>query len=179
MKRTWGAALGRKLRSVVVAGALVAAGGCGDAGPQSGATHDHDHGQEPAHAPAEGNGHKHGSQHGGVAVELGEHQYHLDFLHDPATGTLTAWVMDAHAENFVRIAAGSIPLSVTVGDAKQALVLSAVANPSTGETVGDTSQFRGEAAWLKGVTSFRAVVDDLEIRGTRFQAVPFRYPAGR
>ena len=71
--------------------ALLSGAGCGD--------HDHDHGS------AARGGHKHGSKQGGVAVELGEHQYQLDVLHDPAEGALNAWVMDGHMENFVRIPA--------------------------------------------------------------------------
>jgi hypothetical protein len=44
-------------------------------------------------APAEE--HDHGPRHGGTVVELGEHEAHLEFLHDAAAGTLTAYVYDA------------------------------------------------------------------------------------
>jgi hypothetical protein len=46
-------------------------------------------------------------------------------------------------ENFVRSPAPSIEIAATVGGTERILVLSAVANPMTGETVGDTSLFEG------------------------------------
>ena len=145
--------------------ALLSGAGCGD--------HDHDHGASA------GGGHKHGSKQGGVAVELGEHQFQLDVLHDPAAGVLTAWVMDGHMENFIRIPAPSFAVTVKAGGATNTVSLQAIANAATGETVGNTSQFRGEAAWLKGLTTFQATVDALEIRGSRFQSVSFSYPGAR
>ena len=57
----------------------------------------HDHG--PAHK------HEHRAPHGGTAVVLGNEAFHLEFVRDAATGTLTCYVLDAHMENFVRIAA--------------------------------------------------------------------------
>ena len=140
-------------------------GGCGD--------HDHDHG---ATASGSGTGHKHGSQRGGVAVELGEHQFQLDVVHDPAAGVLNAWVMDGHMENFVRIAAPSFAVTIRTSATTNTLALAAVANNATGEKVGDTSQFQGEAAWLKGITTFHGTVDAIEIRGRRFASVAFAYP---
>lgn len=136
---------------------------------------DHDH----THSSGGSGGHRHDSAHGGVAVELGNHQFHLDFLHDPVNGTLSAWVMDAHAENFVRVPLRSFEIRLATADQTNTLSLSAVAQASTGETVGDTSQFRGEAPWLKGLTSFTAQIDAIEIRGQRFSNLSFRYPAGR
>ncbi|MGE3310665.1 MAG: hypothetical protein AB7O66_11905 [Limisphaerales bacterium] len=128
------------------------------------------------HGVASGGGHKHGSAHGGVAVELGDHQYHIDFLADPGTGTLKAWVMDAHAEEFVRVTNATITVKVTVAAAERTLELAARANPTTGETVGDTSEFGGNADWLKGVGSFTAVLPRVELRGKTFTNIAFSYP---
>lgn len=129
------------------------------------------------HAVHSEGGHKHASAHGGVAVELGEHQFHLDFLADPALGTLKAWVMDAHAENFVRITNGSMALRVSVQASEKDLELTAQANATTGETLGDTSQFEGKADWLKGLERFNAVMPRVQIRGQTFTNVAFSYPA--
>ena len=52
-------------------------------------------------------GHVHTAPHGGTLVELGNHAYNVELLRDPATGKLTAWILDAHAENFIRIKAPS------------------------------------------------------------------------
>ena len=153
--------------AVMAAVVAVLVGGCD--------RHDHDHDHDGA-AGASG-GHKHASAHGGVAVELGEHEFHLDFVAEPATGTLKAWVMDAHAENFVRVtnAAWGIRIRTSVGD--KDLELLAQANAATGEKPGDSSQFEGRADWLKGVERFSAVVPAIELRGRRFEAVRFDYPA--
>ncbi len=128
------------------------------------------------HSQASG-GHKHASPHGGVAVELGDHQFHLDFLHDPAAGTLTAWVMDAHAENFVRVALPALNVQVATDSQTNALALLPVANLSTGETTNETSQFRAEAPWLKDLRRFNGLIDTVEIRGRKFSGIRFTYPA--
>ncbi len=162
-----------KLRSwigaVLLPGIAVGLTGCGE----------HDH-QGHAHAGGGGGGHKHGSAHGGVATELGEHQYQLDLLHDPATGTLTAWIMDGHMEGFVKIATAEIAATASTATATNAVVLKAVANAATDEKAGDTSQFQGQSDALKGVGGFALVVPVLEIRGNRFTNVTVTYapPAG-
>jgi hypothetical protein len=133
---------------------------------------DHDH----AKAPAAG-GHAHVAPHGGVLVEVGDHAYNLEFLRDAASGRLSVWVLDGHAENFTRIKAASLDLVATVGAEKRALTLKAVANPATGETVGDTSQFDVQADWLKTAPAFDGSVPALEIRGTKFGPIQFKLPA--
>lgn len=156
---------GRWLAGVVVAGFLA---GCGEHG------HDHSHGKG---AGAPGGTHAHDSAHGGVAVELGEHQFQLDVVADPGAGQLKAWVMDGHMENFVRLSLPAIDLEIAGSGATQALRLAAQANAGSGETVGDTSQFQGEATWLKGFTNFSARIARIEIRGQIFTNINFSYPA--
>jgi hypothetical protein len=39
--------------------------------------------------------HSHEARHGGLVVELGAHEGHLEIVHDEATGTVTAYVYDA------------------------------------------------------------------------------------
>jgi hypothetical protein len=129
----------------------------------------HDAGHD--HAPA--GGHAHTAPHGGTLVELGEHAYNVELLRDPATGRLSAWILDGHAENFVRIKAASFEATATVAGEKRPLSFKAVANPATGETVGDTSQFEAEAAWLKATPAFEGVIVSLDVRGSRFANVPF------
>lgn len=130
----------------------------------------HDH---AAHAK-----HVHTAPHGGTLVEIGEHAYNLELLRDAATGKLTAWVLDGHAENFVRLKAPSIEIVATVGGAKQTLTLTAVANPATNEKVGDTSQFEVTADWLKTTATFDAVIPAITIKETSFTAVAFNFPKG-
>src|SRR5688572_24917711 len=94
-------------------------------------------------------GHTHRAPHGGTLVEIGEHAYNLELVRDAAAGKLTAYLLDGHAENFVRIAAPSIEFVALTGGQRRPLSLKAVANPSTGETIGNTSQFEAQADWLK------------------------------
>ena len=125
-----------------------------------------------AHAGHNHGGHAHTAPHGGTLVELGDHAYNIELLRDPATGKLTAWILDAHAENFVRIASPALELVAMPGGKFTPLSLAAVANPATGETVGSTSQFEVQADWLKTSGPFSGIVT-VEIRGTKFEKVAF------
>jgi len=49
----------------------------------------------PMPAAPEAAAHDHESKHGGTVLELGEHEGHLEVVHDRAAGTLTAYVSDA------------------------------------------------------------------------------------
>jgi len=123
--------------------------------------------------------HHHVAPHGGTLVELGEHQFALEFVRDAEAGTLTLYVLDAHAENFVRLPAKSVELSLDVKGRAEKLTLAAVANELSGETVGDTSQFAAQADWLKRDGEFAGKIAALEIRGTVFKAVAFTFPVNK
>lgn len=129
----------------------------------------------PSGPPA---GHEHHAPHGGTAVELGEEAYHLEFVLDASAGRLTAYVLDGEMENFIRVRAPSFEIIATLGAEKRPLLFRAAANPATGETAGDTSQFEAQADWLKNTPVFDAVLTRLEIRGTTFTAVAFNFPKG-
>ncbi len=117
--------------------------------------------------------HVHVAPHGGTLVEVGDHAYNVEFLRDAAAGKLTAWVLGGHAEDFVRIPAPSFEVVATVAGAKQTLLFKAVANPTTGETVGATSQFEASADWLKTTAAFDGVIPELTIKGTSFKNIVF------
>ena len=118
-------------------------------------------------------GHHHESPHGGTAVELGDHEAHLDVVLDPVAGKLTAYVMDAHAENFVRIPAESFEIIAKLPAGETTLALKAVANAASGEKVGDTSQFEAQSDALKGVAGFDAELKQLVVRGKTYSKIPF------
>ena len=59
----------------------------------------HDHDKKTAHSA-----HDHTAPHGGTLIEIGEHAYNLELVRDNTAGKLTAYVLDGHAEDFVRIA---------------------------------------------------------------------------
>lgn len=125
-------------------------------------------------------GHEHTAPHGGSLVELGEEFAHLELVLDSATGTLTAYALDGEAEQPVRIAAGSLALTVTPNDAIEShqVTLQAIDNPLTGERVGDTSQFRAIVAVLAGQSRFRGHLVAIQLRGRQFSNVAFEFPAG-
>lgn len=122
-----------------------------------------------------GSGHVHVAPHGGTLVEIGDHAYNLELVRDDAAGKLTAYVLDGHAENFVRIKSPTIALIAMPGGTFTPLTLQAVANPATGETVGDTSQFEVNADWLKEAGAFAGIFT-IEIKGTKFEQVAYELP---
>lgn len=122
--------------------------------------------------------HGHMPPHGGVAVVLGDEAYHLEFLHDPSSGRLQAYVLDGHMENFVRIVAESIEVEVAQPEGARRIILAAAESLATGEKRGDTSLFSATDTVLKGMTNFDAKVIRIEIRSTIFENVQFNYPKG-
>lgn len=122
--------------------------------------------------------HEHHAPHGGTAVVLGEEACHLELLLDPATGRLGAWILDGELENFIRIAAPGLELTVTMAGQTRPLTLRAIASSATGETVGDTSYFEAQADWLRGVTRFDGELARIEVRGSAYTAVKFNFPRG-
>jgi hypothetical protein len=136
--------------------------------------HDHDHG------PGEeaGKAHEHEAPHGGTLVVLGEEFAHVEIAVDRATGAVTAWILDGEAEKAVRVAQPSLSLVATVGGKAVTVDLAAVANPLTGETAGDSSEFRGSSEALKGADRFEASLGPLSVKGTAFAKTPFRFPEG-
>jgi hypothetical protein len=147
---------------LTLAAALLFAAGCH--------RHDHDH--------AHGHGHVHVAPHGGTLVELGDHQFNLELLLDRATGELQVFLLDAHAENFVRVDWPTMELSLArAGAGEEPVLLPAIADPLTGETVGNTATFAVEVPWLRTADAVNGTVPPLSLRGQRLPATPFVIPA--
>ena len=121
--------------------------------------------------------HKNQPPHGGTSVALGEN-YNVEFVLDAASGTLSAYILDDEMEEFVRSDMPSFELTAKVGGAEQALVFMPMANPATGETVGDTALFTAQAGWLKTTKAFDAVIKSVTLDGTTFTNVGFNFPKG-
>ncbi|MFI5336520.1 MAG: hypothetical protein ACHQ5A_07030 [Opitutales bacterium] len=132
----------------------------------------------PAAAPAPPPKHEHKPPHGGTPVVLGEEIYHIELVRDAATGTLQAYVFDGELENFIRSAVPALEIDAMVNGQPRKVILSAVANPATGETVGDTALFEGREDWLKATPEFDATLKTITIRGTTFTSVKFNFPKG-
>ena len=130
------------------------------------------------HEKTSGGGHAHTAPHGGTLVELGEHAYNVELVRDAEAGKLVAYVLDGHAENFIRIAAPSIEVVAYAGGQRRVLTLAATANVATGETVGSTSQFEAQADWLKTIGEFNGEIGAFDIRGTKFGPAAFNLKKG-
>lgn len=140
----------------------------------NGCSRSHDHAHDattPAESDAHRHGHAHTAPHGGLLVEVGDHQFNVELVLDRETGRVTAYILDGHAENFVRIAQPAIELRLR--EPARGLMLQAVANPATGETVGSTSQFEATVPWLKETRALAGEIIRLEIRGATFSGLPF------
>lgn len=122
--------------------------------------------------------HEHHPPHGGTPVVLGDEAYHLELVRDPEAGILQAYLLDGEMENFVRSAMPSIEIVARAGGAERTLVLQAVPNPATGETVGDTSLFQARADWLRTTPEFDGTIKGVTVRGSTFSGVAFNFPKG-
>jgi hypothetical protein len=123
--------------------------------------------------------HEHHAPHGGALQVLGEEAAHVELVLDETRGHLTAYVLDGEAEKAVRIAQPELEIAVTgLASGELALRLTAVANPLTGETVGDTSQFEAGSEKLVGVKRFGGTLTTIAAHGLRFDAVAIGYPDG-
>jgi len=120
--------------------------------------------------PAKEATHHHEAPHGGMLVELGEHVANLELVLDASTGSLTAYVLDGHADQPIRLEQKELVLK---GKALS-VALQAVGSPLTGEKPGDTSQFAGQSDGLKGAKEFDAAVVRIVIKGREFSDVPLR-----
>ena len=116
--------------------------------------------------------------HGGTPIVLGDEQFHLELVRDPAAGTLRAYVLDGEMESFIRIAAKAFDINVDLGGRKRTLTFRPVADLATGETVGDTSLFEAQADWIKTADHFKGVIKLLPIQDQTFKAVAFAFPEG-
>lgn len=127
------------------------------------------------HDHAGAKGHVHTAPHGGLLVELGAHQYNLEFVFDASRGVLQAYVLDAHAEAFVRVSIPEFVVTATAAGQRHLLLFQAVANPVTGETVGNTSTFEAPAPWLRAAKAFDGTLQAINVRGVAFSNVTFRF----
>lgn len=141
---------------------------------------EHDHEHSHSGAPVVGGEkqretHYHSAPHGGALVVLGQEFSHVEFVLEPDSGTLNAYILDGEAEGSVRIPGGTIDLIVEGGGA---LSLQPVVDELTGETLEDTSHFRAQSDFLKGREKFEGSLLSLKVKGQEFQNVDFRYPEG-
>lgn len=127
--------------------ALTFAGCQGGGGDYKAATPaDVEHAAE-VEAHEEEHGHVHAAPHGGHLVELGDHQYNLEVLYPDGDGNLSLYVLDAHAENPVMVAASDIEFEVDGADGNETELELTAVEPQDGKA----SQFTAPASALGDV----------------------------
>ena len=118
----------------------------------------------------------HPPPHGGTTVKMGT-TAQLEFVLDPSSGMLTAYVLDAMGAATMRTTARTIELQVTPPGGQAApLSLASTANGLTGDTVGNSSQFGGTLPALKGASVFTGVVKSFTVGGQTVSDIAFSYP---
>ena len=129
----------------------------------------HEHDSDPEHSH-----HVHVAPHGGQLVEVGEHGagFNLELVLHP-DGFLQIYVLDAHAENFVRIPAYSMTFEIqdTNNSTKQ-ILCEAVEDPVTGETVGNSSLFTSTER-IQEFIPFKGVFTQLDIMEFSYENLSF------
>lgn len=125
----------------------------------------------------------HRASHGGALVGLeydGAEAAHLELTADPATGSLTVYLLDAEAEAAVRIPQEIIEAEVYLPNDPQpaSIQFKAQENPATGETAGDASVFAAQSDRLKGVSEFKITLHSIFIAGVEIDETSFGYPEG-
>jgi hypothetical protein len=100
----------------------------------------------PATVEAGHEGHDHSAHghptegpHHGALVELGNEEYHAEVVHDDATGTVTVYLLDSHAEKTVTTTATQATINLKHGDSPEQYKLAA--QPEEGNPAGQTSRF--------------------------------------
>ena len=151
--------LARYLATVVLTGAALNMGGCAppaaDSQNDKSGTHSaHDHSHGPT-GPNQGH-----------LIELGNEEYHAEWLHDDDSGAVTVIILDSTATQEVPISAADVKINVVVDGKPQQYTLDAV------EVVeGKSSRFRTVAEDLVIALNFGEGVEatlEVEINGTSF-----------
>jgi hypothetical protein len=124
--------------------------------------------------------HEHHPPHDGSLQVLGDDFAHLEMVLDPTQGLLTAYALDGEAEESVRLAQKELRVHLRLSPSGRSvdLVLKAVANELSGESVGDTSQFEARTRALLGQTGFSGTLARVDVRGAIFTKVRLRHPEG-
>ena len=120
-----------------------------------------------------GGGHVHQAMRGGILMELGPHGsgHNLELLENNK-GEFEIFILDAHADNYVRIKQSTIELNLA--DNNSTLTLNAVADPATGEKVGDSSLFRSSQS-VQNLLPMKAEIVDLKIGSSNYSNTPLSF----
>jgi hypothetical protein len=172
MLQNWGKLLYRGGLGALVLATAVWSAGCDSAKVDSaGDDHGHEHGEDEHGEHDHAHDHAHGP-HGGEIIEIGDEEYHAEYLKNDDDGTVTVYVLDASMKNEVPIAAEEIAIDTKVGDKATTFKLTAV-DPSE----GDEPKAAKFEVVDKGLTGVLSSLSDgvtatlkLEINGKPYEA---------
>lgn len=139
---------------------------------------DHDH---------DDHGHVQTAPRGGTIVDLGDHAANVELVLDGDRKVFALYVLDAHAENAVKIAQPEVEVEIlTVKDSTKPQYLSgfilklvAVTNENTGDTVGNTSQFAVDWRPMIGMATFDGIIKSITVKGATYTDVKFDFKPTR
>lgn len=120
-----------------------------------------------------GGGHVHQAMRGGILMELGPHGsgHNLELLLNNK-GEFEIFILDAHAENYVRIEQSTIELNLA--DNNRTITLNAIPDPATGETVGNSSLFRTSQS-VENLLPIKAEMVNVAIGSSNYLNTPLSF----
>ena len=131
---------------------------------------------ENNHSEKHSSHHVHTAPHGGQLLSLGKHEsgFNLELvLHEQ--GFLQIYVIDACAENFIRISANSIDIEFTdENNNTKTILCEPIEDPVTGETIGDTSLFTSTVPVNKNLP-LTGVIKKLNIREFSYEDIEINF----
>ena len=118
-------------------------------------------------------GHVHQAMRGGILMELGPHGsgHNLELLLNNK-GEFEIFILDAHAENYVRIEQSTIELNLA--DNNRTITLNAIPDPATGETVGNSSLFRTSQS-VENLLPIKAEMVNVAIGSSNYLNTPLSF----
>lgn len=126
-----------------------------------------DGGAKPAASGDDHAGHDHADHahptegtHGGALIELGNEEYHAELIHDEKGGSVTIYLLDAHAEKAVPIDATELTINLKHDGMGEQFKLAAA--PDAGDPEGKSSKF---------VSTEAELAEDLDHEGAEAQLV--------
>ncbi|MCI0705303.1 MAG: hypothetical protein L0241_29945 [Planctomycetia bacterium] len=110
-------------------------------------------------------GHDHGpGPHNGVIVELGDEDYHLEFVTDQGTKEAIVYILDEEAKNAKPITTKQLTLSLKE---QPPVTITLDAKPQEGDPAGTSSRFVGKHDVLGTKKEFEGTIG-LEIEGKKY-----------
>ena len=118
---------------------------------------------DAAQEAAEHDDHAHEAPHGGHLVELGDHEYNVEFVFEAKPeAKLVAYILDAHAEAAVSVAAKDFIFHLEGDDDEHEIILTA--DPQDGDKEGETTRFSATGDALpKGIKDIEDVAGHLHL----------------